>query len=107
MQPGGVDQFVAARRAAQQSAASAVGSAGGADRTDVTEADRRQARKDVARVERRILRLTEQEEQLHAQMAADASDYIRLADLQAQLEAVTIEKDRLEEEWLAAAELVD
>jgi ATP-binding cassette subfamily F protein uup len=107
MQPGGVDQFVAARRAAQQSAASAVGSDAGAERTNVTEADRRQARKDVARVERRILKLTEQEEQLHAQMAADASDYTRLADLQAQLEAVTTEKDRLEEEWLAAAELVD
>jgi ATP-binding cassette subfamily F protein uup len=58
-------------------------------------------------VERRILKLTEQEEQLHAQMAADASDYTRLADLQGQLEAVATEKDRLEEEWLAAAELVD
>jgi hypothetical protein len=58
-------------------------------------------------VERRITKLSEQEEQLHAQMAAVASDYGRLARLQAQLEAVTTEKDRLEEEWLAAAELVD
>jgi ATP-binding cassette subfamily F protein uup len=107
MQPGGVDQFVAARRAAQQMAASATPEDRGRDLTDITEADRRQARKDVARVERRITKLSEQEEQLHAQMAADASDYGRLARLQAQLEAVTTEKERLEEEWLAAAELVD
>jgi ATP-binding cassette subfamily F protein uup len=107
MQPGGVDQFVAARRAAQQMAASATPEDRGSDLTDITEADRRQARKDVARVERRITKLCEQEEQLHAQMAADASDYGRLARLQAQLEAVTTEKERLEEEWLAAAELVD
>ena len=107
MQPGGVDQFVAARRAAQQSAASALAGRPGLTRTDVTEADRRQARKDVARVERRIIKLGEQEERLHAQMAAAASDYTRLGELQAQLQAVTDEKDRLEEEWLAAAELVD
>nr|CAA9314255.1 MAG: Bis-ABC ATPase Uup [uncultured Nocardioidaceae bacterium] len=107
MQPGGVDQFVAARRAAQQSAASALAGRPGLTRTDVTEADRRQARKDVARVERRIIKLGEQEERLHAQMAAAGSDYTRLGELQAQLQAVTDEKDRLEEEWLAAAELVD
>jgi len=105
MQPGGVDQFVAARRAAQDSAIAAVretAPAGG-----LTEADRRQARKDVARVERQLSRLAEQEERLHTQMAAEATDYGRLAELQAQLSVVTAEKEQLEEQWLEAAELAD
>ena len=65
---------------------------------------RRQARKDMARVERRIEKLTEREQQLHADMAADAGDYARLAELQTELTEVTAEKHRLEDEWLQAAE---
>jgi ATP-binding cassette subfamily F protein uup len=102
MQPGGVDQFVATRRAAQAAAAgmpsSPVGGGGAG------EAERRQARKDMARVERRIEKLTEREQQLHADMAADAGDYARLAELQTELTEVTAEKHRLEDEWLQAAE---
>jgi ATP-binding cassette subfamily F protein uup len=102
MQPGGVDQFVATRRAAQAAAAGmASGPTGGGG---AGEAERRQARKDIARVERRIAKLTEREQQLHADMAADASDYARLAELQAELSEVTAERHRLEDEWLEAAE---
>jgi ATP-binding cassette subfamily F protein uup len=102
MQPGGVDQFVAARRAAQ---AAVSGGAAAALPSSTGEADRRQARKDAARVERRIDRLTEREKQLHAQMAADAGDYARLAELQAELTRVSSEREQLEEEWLQAAEI--
>jgi ATP-binding cassette subfamily F protein uup len=102
MQPGGVDQFVATRRASRASAAGLP--SGSTDGSGAGEAERRQARKDIARVERRIAKLTEREQQLHADMAADAGDYTRLAELQAELSEVTAEKHRLEDEWLEAAE---
>jgi ATP-binding cassette subfamily F protein uup len=37
-------------------------------------------------------------------MAEAAADYARLRELQHELEQVTADKDRLEEEWLEAAE---
>jgi ATP-binding cassette subfamily F protein uup len=112
MQPGGVDQFVAARRALTSAAAARVGGSSadevgpGAVSADgsASAAARRQARKDAARVERQLDRLAQREEQLHAQMATVAGHYARLTELQAELVAVTTEKDRLEEEWLEAAE---
>jgi len=61
----------------------------------------------VARVERRLSKLTEQEELLHAQMASQADDYARLAQLQTDLVAVVAERELLEEQWLEAAELAD
>jgi ATP-binding cassette subfamily F protein uup len=106
MQPGGVDQFVATRRALQAQATPPA-SGGAEEPSGASEAERRQARKDVARLERRIARLTEREDELHAQMAGAAADYSRLAELQAELTAVSSEKETLEEEWLTAAELAE
>jgi ABC transport system ATP-binding/permease protein len=61
----------------------------------------------VARIERRLAKLSEREAELHALLVQHASDYERLADLGAQLDAVTAEKSVLEEEWLDAAALLE
>jgi ATP-binding cassette subfamily F protein uup len=64
----------------------------------------RQARKDMQRLERQIERLSGREKELHEALAANASDYARLISLGDELRGVQAEKERLEEEWLAAAE---
>ncbi len=64
----------------------------------------RSARKEMARLERQIDRLTSQEDKLTAALAEHASDYVRLTELGAELRAVQDEKARLEEQWLEAAE---
>jgi ABC transport system ATP-binding/permease protein len=70
-------------------------------------AEQRAARKEVARIERRLTRLAETEKRLHEEMAAKATEYEALADLDARLRDVVAEKGALEEEWLAAAEVAD
>ncbi len=64
----------------------------------------RAARKEMARLERQIDRLSSQEDKLAAVLAEHATDYVRLTELGAELRAVQEEKARLEEQWLEAAE---
>ena len=66
----------------------------------------RAARKEVARIERALDRLAEREAALHDEMAASATDHVRLAELQAELDAAAEERDRLETGWLEASEAV-
>ena len=67
----------------------------------------RQAKKDLARLESQLAKVDRRIATLHDQMAAAASDYARLAELQSQLAAETEAKDELELSWLATAELMD
>jgi ATP-binding cassette subfamily F protein uup len=64
----------------------------------------REARKTMARLERQIERLQADEARLHADLAAHASDFERLADLDRDLREVVARREALEEEWLEAAE---
>ncbi|MDQ3627451.1 MAG: ABC-F family ATP-binding cassette domain-containing protein [Actinomycetota bacterium] len=119
MQPGGVEQFLQARRRAQEVARTGVTAGDGAPSGPAcdgapsgpvggpSEADRRQARKDASRLERQLARLSGRAEDLHARMAAEASDYARLGELQTQLGQVLAERGVLEEQWLEVAELAD
>ena len=112
--PGGVDQYLALRReqglgagfsttqgsrAAELPAPSAVAA---------SEADLRQARKDVNRIERQLSKLAQQEERLHAQMdvASTGGDFGALAGLNQELQDVAVQKEELELEWLEAAEIL-
>ena len=69
-------------------------------------ADEREARKTLARVERQLAKVQQQEERLHAELAEHAADFERLAELDARLRVVVTEREALEEEWLEAAELL-
>jgi ATP-binding cassette subfamily F protein uup len=70
-------------------------------------AERRNARKTLARLERRMEALGTRIKQLNEDMAAAGADADRLTELDAQLRAVRGEHDELEEEWLAVADVVD
>ncbi len=71
--------------------------------TGLSEGELREARKDLARLERQLSRLTERERRLRDQMADSASDFVRLGELQASVDELAAERDGLEHEWLETA----
>ncbi|HSE54446.1 MAG TPA: ATP-binding cassette domain-containing protein, partial [Nocardioidaceae bacterium] len=73
----------------------------------VSQAELRDARKALARIDRRLASVAKREEELHAQLVEHATDYERLAGLDAELREVVAEKEALEEEWLEVATLLD
>jgi ATP-binding cassette subfamily F protein uup len=100
--PGGVEQYLQSRR----------DRSGESSRTQATvdaepggSAASRQARKDLARLETQIARLDERLTALHEQMAAAASDYQRLAELQREIELISARRAELERSWLDAADI--
>ena len=114
--PGGVDQYLARIAGTAAGAAPARperpdkpempenrGAAGGR----VSAAGVRTARKELTRLERQVGRLERQEAELHHELAVHATDYARVADLDARLREVRDERARAEEEWLVLAERVD
>jgi ATP-binding cassette subfamily F protein uup len=100
--PGGVDQYLELRRAAEAAAGAAAPAAAGPTVTDAGE--QRAARKEMARLERQISRLQGQEAKLHEKLAAAATDHEVVLTLDAELRGVVAEREALEEQWLEAAE---
>jgi ATP-binding cassette subfamily F protein uup len=93
--PGGVDEYLARRAAVAAPQATLTDS----DRRE-RKGDTRAARKELARIERRIATLEKREAQLHAELAEHATDYGRVASLDAELRAAITEREQLEESWL-------
>jgi ATP-binding cassette subfamily F protein uup len=107
--PGGVEEYLARRAAgeAQLPGAPARAAAPSGSSAGPSAAEVRTARKEAARLERRLEKLTAEEERLHAELAEAATDYARVADLDARLKQLLAEKDQVETEWLAAAEIAE
>jgi ABC transport system ATP-binding/permease protein len=108
--PGGVDEYLAARERELAPAAAATERAAGpraaapAAGPDVSAARQRAGQKELARLERQIARLSDEQARLEAELAASASDYARLIELGAQLRSVQEDKSGLEERWLEVAD---
>ncbi|APU12798.1 ABC-F family ATP-binding cassette domain-containing protein [Actinoalloteichus fjordicus] len=119
--PGGIDEYLRRRErmlAQPKAAASApAGStSGGAAPTEsegaapgaaLSAADTRAARKQLAKLERRIATLDKKEATLNQALADAGSDTGRLMDLDAELREVKAEKSQIEEEWLLAADALE
>jgi ATP-binding cassette subfamily F protein uup len=97
--PGGVDDYLA------------FGSAAGREpfvpqaATDrPATADRRAARKELARIERRLERIASAEQRLHVELAEHATDHERVLALDTELRELGTEKASLEEQWLTVAD---
>jgi ABC transport system ATP-binding/permease protein len=99
--PGGIDEYLQ-RRAAARNAFAAAPAPQAKPVSDA--AQQRAARKEAARLERRMEALTATEERLHAQLAEAATDPARLMELDRELKAVVAERESVETDWLAAAE---
>jgi ATP-binding cassette subfamily F protein uup len=100
--PGGVSEYLDRRAAAPAPGAGPPAVAAGS--APSAAARRRDARKELARVERQLSRVSDQEAKLVAALAERASDYAALIDLGAELRAVQAEKAGLEDRWLTLAE---
>jgi ABC transport system ATP-binding/permease protein len=100
MLPGGVDEYLARRHRRPASVPERP-----AEPTRPAESKNAwQTKKDLDRLERRIVRLTEREAELHDLMAQHATDHEKLLTLDAELRTVSTERDQLEEEWLELAD---
>ncbi|WP_284981022.1 ABC-F family ATP-binding cassette domain-containing protein [Arthrobacter sp. efr-133-TYG-118] len=117
--PGGVDQYLELREAALASGAVTGGASRGSARPTAasgssaaasgpSEAEKREARKDLNRIDRQLGKIAQQEEKLHVQMAAksQSGDFDGLGELNAKLQELLEEKEGLELEWLEAAEIL-
>jgi hypothetical protein len=109
--PGGIDEYLRLRSLAPSAQAqpgagrpappsAAVPADGGFAPGSAAE---RAAKKDLDRLDRQIARAGERAAKLHAELAANATDYERLTELGARLAAVEVEKADLEERWLEVA----
>ena len=113
--PGGVEQYLDLRHAARASAA-ASGSSGGSGGSGATAspsasrgpsaAELREAKKDLFRIDRLLTKLSAQEDRIHLEMAAKAADHTAVHGLNDKLRAIVDERETLELEWLAVAEIV-
>jgi ATP-binding cassette subfamily F protein uup len=108
--PGGIDQYLELRHAAEAADASAASHSAAtatAAAAPPSGAVVRAARKEVARLERALDKLTSREADLHEQMAAAATDHDRLRELDAELRALAAERDELEAAWLERSEALE
>jgi ATP-binding cassette subfamily F protein uup len=112
--PGGIEQYVQARRTAH-----------GEDERDprpprtgereltpgaallAARKERRQTEKQLRRVERELDRVEQRAVELAEAMEAAATDHERLSELQTELAEVNAERERLEGEWLATSEALE
>ncbi|MCF2528244.1 ABC-F family ATP-binding cassette domain-containing protein [Yinghuangia soli] len=99
MLPNGVEEYLERRRAAVEAAAPAAS-------VRQKTGDTRAAKKELTKIERQLAKLGEREAKLHAGMAEHATDFEKVAGLDAELRAVGAERDDLEMRWLELAEEV-
>ena len=113
MLPRGVDEYLerrlpipakASAPQAETSLAPAETAASGPSKAKPGSADERAAKKVIARIDKQLERIGEQQQKLELAMAESINDYTRLAELSAELNQLAAEKDDLELEWLEAAE---
>jgi ATP-binding cassette subfamily F protein uup len=80
-------------------------SAGGQSAGSLSAGDLREARKELARLDRQLERLTGRESELHEALAEAAADYARLLELGEELRGLQAERAALEDRWLLLAEV--
>ncbi len=105
--PGGVEEYLSLRAAGAAPTPAPAGAGGrpaGAVPPTSSAAESRAARKELARLERAIEKVSTREARIHDEMAAAATDHERVLGLDQELRALLAEKESLEEAWLLAAE---
>jgi ATP-binding cassette subfamily F protein uup len=115
MLPGGVDEYLERRAAgtAQTRTAQARTAQARAQEAPAAAPPKPKggqdwkARKELDRLERRLEKLSGQEAELHEQLAAHATDFVKLQELDGRLKEIQAEAARVEEEWLMLAEDID
>ena len=99
--PGGIEEYLRLRG---ETLATTVAGSASAAKPRPAAADERALRKEVQRLERQMDRIEDRVAALHEEMSTHATDYARIAELDAQLRALHEEKASLEDAWLTAME---
>jgi ABC transport system ATP-binding/permease protein len=102
MLPRGVDEYLERRRAVIEAPAAAAPAAQSKPRSSAAEV--RAVKKELQRIERQLDRIAEKEAKLHTEIAENATDFERVAQLDAELRELHDERDELEMRWLEIAD---
>jgi ATPase subunit of ABC transporter with duplicated ATPase domains len=99
--PGGVDEYLGLVTAAPGDTAvpAPAAATGGPSASEL-----REARKELARLERLVARLAERETRLEQELAIHATDYAKVTELDDELRRVRAERGQAEDAWLTLAE---
>ncbi|MGW5422342.1 ABC-F family ATP-binding cassette domain-containing protein [Streptomyces sp. NPDC003943] len=103
MLPRGIDEYLERRQKMIEAATPAPAPAA-APKAGVSAADARAAKKELQKVERQLDKVSEKETKLHAQIADNATDFEKVAKLDAELRELAGEREELEMRWLELAE---
>ncbi len=93
---GGIDEYLVVRLAHE-----AVTAQSGATKVTTSASEQRAAAKDIARLERAIVKIDTEERALHARMVESAQDHDALARMNKELHDLSAKKAALEDEWLS------
>ncbi|GAA0258330.1 ABC-F family ATP-binding cassette domain-containing protein [Cryptosporangium japonicum] len=109
MLTGGIDEYLERRAAAgsgtgRPTTAAPVATASAEPTSSA--ADQRAAKKELSRLERQISKLEERERKLHDRLAENATDFAKVAELDAELRTLQAEREAAEESWLELSESV-
>ncbi|SED43587.1 ATP-binding cassette, subfamily F, uup [Streptomyces sp. 2131.1] len=108
MLPRGIDEYLERRqqqaRTAAPAAAAPAASQAAAPAPAVSAQAARAAKKELQKVERQLEKMSTRETTLHAQIADNATDFEKVAKLDAELRELVAERDVLEMRWLELAE---
>ncbi len=102
--PGGIEGYL---RRLDEATPAASGSQATASEGTPGGATQRRARKDLARIERKLTTLLHRETALNDAMGEAGGDAAELRSLDAELAQLAAERSELEEQWLSTAELVE
>ena len=100
--PGGVEEYLERRRGTRSSSPAPAPPTGNKPRSDA--ALERARKKELARLESQLSKVDSEIERIHKAMTTAATDFEKLAALDADLRTARARKDELEEAWLLAAE---
>ncbi|MGC5343717.1 ABC-F family ATP-binding cassette domain-containing protein [Streptomyces sp. DT24] len=113
MLPRGIDEYLERRqRLAELPSAASVSAAAAKDEAAVASASAgtvspqvaRAAKKELQKVERQLGKMSSRETELHSQIAENATNFEKVAKLDAELRELVAERDELEMRWLELAE---
>ncbi|AYG82354.1 Energy-dependent translational throttle protein EttA [Streptomyces hundungensis] len=104
MLPRGIDEYLERRQRMIAAAPAPAAVAAAKAAPAVSAQDARAAKKELQKVERQLNKINERETSLHAQIADNATDFGKVAKLDAELRELIVERDELEMRWLELAE---
>lgn len=106
MLPRGIDEYLERRHRMEAQVAAGAASAPAAEKAvpEKNAADVRAAKKELQKIERQLDKISEKETKLHTQIAEHATDFGKVAELDAELRDLAGQRDELELRWLELAE---